>query len=732
MKNKWHFIFYCVIILICCLEFFFLFVLFKPFNQKYTNFNRNVIEKHNPKNHKQDLFKKYNPNIFNINQDGRNEAVNINVTEPPVGTPTVEIGSNLSLSLNLIPDISSNYIGLCSQLCYNEEEEVDSCNNRIDYFDSAYSTSFEGNYKTETIFYLDGSFASAVTGFDYITFNNYTFKDKTLLSLFVEINGTLEIQSVIEGVMGLGFDSPIWDQLASDNYPQVIGIALPNFICSIGSISFGGIDPRYIFNANLYNIPALNNTDYPTIKINAIWVNETPLAFPAINAIISTSYNKISLGNFSTQFFTKLGANAFDVTTNSGPIIGIILSSFLTCNSTIKGQCISIFNDEFGPSNNTIIIGALFIQNFYITVNKASRTIGIAQRSEEFCPIPGPTGVQPVPPQTTILPKPTPTFPPPQILNLNRFKDNQSSEFLFQVQIGSDPSQALSIMLDTCINNIGVCSELCYQSSTGSCNNRQHIFDSKNSSSFKLNGTIGSISYLDGSSAKGPFGNDFITLGNFGFVNEFSFLLFNQISGALQAESIVEGIMGVGLSSQIWDQLASKGYNQVIGFALPNSVCDFGSVAFGGIDLRFNDNSNEIYSISTLNDSTYPKINIIMIWVNKTALKFPVINAIISTNYNKISLGKFSTKFFNALGANKTSDGNWVIPNPVDITFDVITVSGPVIGITIPSNLTCNIIKGKCISVFDELPGPPNSTDSIILGIPIIQNYNCAVNKAKS
>ncbi|CAG8853424.1 31321_t:CDS:1, partial [Gigaspora margarita] len=153
--------------------------------------------------------------------------------------------------------------------------------------------------------------------------------------------------------------------------------------------------------------------------------------------------------------------------------------------------------------------------NFYITANKAidaSYTIGIATRSENFCPIPGPTGVPPVPPQTTILSKPKQTFPPPQILNLNRFKDNQSSEFLFQVQIGSNLSQALNIILDTCINNIGICSELCYQSSTGSCNNRQHIFDSKNSSSFKLNNTAGSISYLDGSFVKGLFGNGFITL----------------------------------------------------------------------------------------------------------------------------------------------------------------------------------------------------------------------------
>ncbi|CAG8853572.1 31057_t:CDS:2, partial [Gigaspora margarita] len=196
--------------------------------------------------------------------------------------------------------------------------------------------------------------------------------------------------------------------------------------------------------------------------------------------------------------------------------------------------------------------------------------------------------------------------------------------------------------------------------------------------------------------------------------------------GALQAESNVEGIMGVGLSYQIWDQLASKGYNQVIGFALPNFVCDFGSVAFGGMDLRFsnkhfNIDSNETFSISTPNDSTYPKIKIIMIWVNRTALDFPVIDAIISTNYNKISLSNYSTEFFTKLGAKKTINGNWIVPNPVDISFDVKTDSGTIIGITIPSNLTCNIINGQCISIFDDLPGPINSSNSIILGIPFIQ-----------
>ncbi|CAG8755893.1 43266_t:CDS:2, partial [Gigaspora margarita] len=729
IKNKWHFIFYCIILLICCLEFSFLLVFFKPFNpfnQKYINFNRDIVKKHKPNNHKQDSFKKDGSKIYEINRDVPNEgtptssppiqtflppqilSIDTIITNDTNGTNDIssvsliklEIGSNLTQSLNLIPDISSNDIGLCSQICFHEEDG--SCNNRIDYFDSENSTTFDGTFKAEIINYLDGSNVSAFSGFDYITLENYTFKNKDLLFLFDEINGTLESQSAVEGVMGLGFGSPIWNQLASDGYLQVIGIALPNFICSIGSIAFGGIDFRYIFNdppnrPEFHNIRTLNDTIYPIIEVNKIWVNKTPLNFPVINAIISTSYNKISLGNFSTEFFTKLGANktsdgnwivpdpvdiTIDVTTDSGPIIGIVVSSFATCNSMIKGQCISIFDDDFGPLNNTIIIGALYVQNFYITANKAnnaSNTIGIAERSEDFCPIPGPTGVPPVPPQTTIPPKPIPTFPPPQILD-----------------------------------------ELCYQSTTGSCNNRQHIFDSKNSSYFNPNGTIGSINYLDGSFANGSFGNDFIILDNFGFANKFLFLLYSQIFGALQAESAVEGVMGLGLSSQIWDQLASKGYDQAIGFAFPNYPCPVGSIAFGGIDPRFSNDSNETFSIPTLNDNTYPIIEIYTIWVNETPLDFPVIDAIISTNYNKVSLGNFSTEFFNALGANKTSDGNWVVPNPVDISFDLTTDSGLLIGAIIPSDLSCNMIKGQCISVFDDSSGPSNLANSLILGIPFI------------
>ncbi|CAG8567634.1 10437_t:CDS:2, partial [Gigaspora rosea] len=514
----------------------------------------------------------------------------------------------------------------------------------------------------------------ALIGLDYITLDKYKFKSKSLLSPFDEINGAIKTQSVVDSVMGLGFGSSIWNQLAR-------------------------IDLRYIFNdppdpPKFHNIPTLNDTKYTTIEVNTIWINNTPLNFPAINAIISTNYDKISLGNFSTEFFTKLGANKtndgnwivpnpvdiiFDVTTDSGQIIGIGISDFLTCNSMIKGHCISIFDDEFGPLNNTIIIGALFIQNFYIKANKAnnaSHTIGIDEKNEDFCPIPGPTGAPLAPPQTTILPKPTPTFPPPKILELNTFSINNQSqnlEYLFQVQIGSNSS--LNIMPDTSVNDIGVCSELCNQSLTGSCHNRQHLFNSKSSSSFSQNGAEGSINYLDGSSSNGLFGNDFIIL----------------------AESAVEGVMGLGLSTQIWD---SKGLDQAIGFAFPNSPCPVGSIAFGGLDPRFCNNPNEIFSFPILNDSTYPKIEINTIWINDTPLDFSTIDAIISTNHNKISLGNYSTDFFKALGAKKTSDENWVVPNPVDISFDLLTDSGLLIGVIIPR--------------------PSNSTQSIILGIPFI------------
>ncbi|RIB22570.1 aspartic peptidase domain-containing protein [Gigaspora rosea] len=710
----------------------------------YNNFiMKNYIILNVTKNHKQVPFKNNNRDVPNegtptflrpqilsintINTNNKNDTSSFSLIK-------VQIGSNLSLSLNLIPDISSNYISLSSQLCYND----DSCNNRINYYDSENSTTFNGILKTEIINYLDGSNVSALIGYDYISLDKYKFKSKSLLSLFDEINGTLKTQSAVEGIMGLGFGSSIWNQLASDNYLQIIGIALPNFICSIGSIAIGGIDLRYIFNdpTNFYNIPTLNDTNYSTIKVNTIWVNNTSLNVPTINAIISTNYDKISLGNFSTEFFTKLGANKtndgnwivpdpvdiiFDVETDSELIIGLSLSGYLTCNSMIKGQCISIFDDEFGPLNNTIIIGALFIKNYYITANKtnnASHSIGIAVRNEDFCPIPGPTGAQPASPQTTILPKPTPTFPPPKILELNTFNlnnQNQSLEYLFQVQIGSNSS--LNIMPDTSVNDIGVCSELCNQSSTSSCHNRQHLFNSRSSSSFSQNGTKVSVNYLDWSSSNGLFGNDFIILDHFEFATKFAFLLFNQINGALQAESAVE---------------ASKGHDQAIGFAFPNSPCPVGSIAFGGLDPRFcnkvfNTDANEIFSLPILNDSIYPKIVINTIWVNNTSINFSTSDAIISTNYNKASLGNYSTEFFKALGAKKTSDRNWVVPNPVDITFDLMTDSGLLIGVIIPrlyGNLTCNMIRGQCISVFDDSSGPSDSTQSIILAKSIIEIAN--------
>ncbi|KAF0544026.1 aspartic peptidase domain-containing protein [Gigaspora margarita] len=586
----------------------------------------------------------------------------------------IQIGSNLSQMLNIMPDTCVNDFGMCSELCY--QSTTGSCNNRRHIFDSKNSSSFSPNDSKGSINYLDGSFANGSFGNDFIILDNFGFATKFSFLLFSQINGALQAESNVEGVMGLGLSSQIWDQLASKGYDQAIGIAFPNYPCPVGSIAFGGIDPRFSKNPNqTFSIPTLNDSTYPIIQTIAIWVNNTPLDFPVINAIISTNYNKVSLGNYSTEFFKALGANK----TNDG---------------------------------NWVVPNPV---NFNFAINKAKHNIEIAERNS-FCPISTPTGTPPVQPQTTILPKPIQTFPPPQIIDLNRFKtDNQSSEFLFQVQIGSNAS--LNIMPDTCVNDIGICSELCYQSTTGSCNNRQHIFDSKNSSSFSQNGTKGSINYLDGSFANGIFGNDFIILDNFGFANKFSFLLFSQINGALQAESAVEGIMGLGLSSQIWSQLASKGYDQAIGFALPNSVCDFGSIAFGGIDSKFSNSSNNVFNIPTLNDSTYPKIEIVTIWVNRTLLDFPVINAILSTNYNKVSLGNYSTEFFKALGAKKVKEG-WVVPNPVDISFDLLTDSGQIIQATIPSNLTCIMVQGQCITVFDDSFVPSNS---ILLGIPFIQ-----------
>ncbi|RIB19613.1 aspartic peptidase domain-containing protein [Gigaspora rosea] len=274
----------------------------------------------------------------------------------------------------------------------------------------------------------------------------------------------------------------------------------------------------------------------------------------------------------------------------------------------------------------------------------------------------------------------------PLILNINKFDINDpNSVSLIQIQIGSNVSQSINLIPDTSSNDFGLCSEFCGRSLSGDCTNRKDIFTSENSTSFKGNYKPKSINYLDGSIVNGYTGSDFITINSFTFKNKFSLLLFNKISGTLKAQNPVEGIMGLGFSSQVYLRV-------------------------------FNVDTKNIFKISTLNNTTYWKIRIGLIWIDESPLIIPtpVTDSLISTSHNKISLGVYSSEFFKNLNATKASDGNWIMSTPVPISFDVITDSG-VIGVVVPS---CNMIRGKCVSIFDDSSGPLNS---IILGAPFLE-----------
>ncbi|CAG8801525.1 25165_t:CDS:1, partial [Dentiscutata erythropus] len=135
----------------------------KKYNQKFDGFNRDVIK-----------GRASTPLILNINKFDINDPNSVSLIQ-------IQIGSNASQKFNLIPDISSNDIGLCDSLSK-------SCNNRKNIFNSDDSTSFKGFYKPSSINYLDGSSVSGLAGNDFITFNGFTFKNKFSLILFDEIN----------------------------------------------------------------------------------------------------------------------------------------------------------------------------------------------------------------------------------------------------------------------------------------------------------------------------------------------------------------------------------------------------------------------------------------------------------------------------------------------------------------------------------------------------------------
>ncbi|CAG8740067.1 2833_t:CDS:2, partial [Racocetra persica] len=267
----------------------------------------------------------------------------------------------------------------------------------------------------------------------------------------------------------------------------------------------------------------------------------------------------------------------------------------------------------------------------------------------------------------------------------------------------------INVAFDLTTTEFVVASQFCKRSG---CANRQNIFDSKSSKSFRSSfGKSQPIKYLDGSSVSGTSGADSLTFNTFSNSNpkfgSTKIILAKQISGLLRAQAAVEGVMGLGAKSPIWNQLQRSRLDQVVGIAIPLGNCKVGSIAFGGLDSRFVNGPLYNTSLKSSNSSTY-SVSINVLYVGGIPLNSTVIDSILDIENERISLGKFSREFFGLLKAKKKSNG-FFAKNPVDISFDVTLSDDEIVQFTLPKSSICEsgTRKGKgCITIFDDKPGP--------------------------
>lgn len=91
--------------------------------------------------------------------------------------------------------------------------------------------------------------------------------------------------------------------------------------------------------------------------------------------------------------------------------------------------------------------------------------------------------------------------------------DYDDLEYVGNITIGSHKNQEFLVVLDTGSSNLWIPDSSC---TTTDCK-KKHVFDSSKSETYTKDGRTWSVSYGDGSNAKGFLGTDTITVMNKNF-----------------------------------------------------------------------------------------------------------------------------------------------------------------------------------------------------------------------
>jgi hypothetical protein len=312
---------------------------------------------------------------------------------------TVTIGTPPQ-SFNLLMDTGSGILWVPGSELSSDFEDTFSCHSS--------STCNSLPASMQTLQYGVGEIVGYYTT-DQVTIGGLTISN---MSFLTAINEDSLSDSTYDGLCGLGFSGNSSFPLVIDQMNElglinssVFSVYLGNYPTASGTqtgeIIFGGYDQQYMINPNFSYVSAVGIPYYWSVNITGISYGQTSLSLPSnyqavidtgtsflllpsvvltnlINSIEAADYSCTSDSELSIQVCDCSDSNQYsDLFFEFGNVTLNISSSAYTQYQ--DGQCLILIQDNSDISDSMIVLGDVFIREYYTIFDAENSRIGFSQ-----------------------------------------------------------------------------------------------------------------------------------------------------------------------------------------------------------------------------------------------------------------------------------------------------------------------------------------------------------------
>ncbi|KAF9900629.1 hypothetical protein EC991_007075, partial [Linnemannia zychae] len=272
-----------------------------------------------------------------------------------------------------------------------------------------------------SINYADKSWAQGVLGVDNITVAGIKVLDQTIGLASVNTGSSpTDLDNVIDGILGLGFDSdsdidgfktPVTNMIQQNLIDQAIVSVWLNkaedqdaSLSYGGQFIFGGVDPS-LYREPITYVPVTSNTHWQ-VAVDKVIFDNKQLDMPRSStyAIVDTGSSYIILpDDLAEAFHRQIPKATYDKAIGwiipctvgksrsinltfvlGGRNFSVPLSDIVLLQTGFQGRCLSAidtWSETTGrDSQSQILLGDLFIKNQYVVYDYGNRTIGFAEK----------------------------------------------------------------------------------------------------------------------------------------------------------------------------------------------------------------------------------------------------------------------------------------------------------------------------------------------------------------